>query len=114
MVTFQEPEDAAIRLAGLQVVARVKSAIQKIVVYRHPILGRVLVLNDELHHVEAWQAHYHEPLVHLPASFIPALKRVLILGGGCLFAAREVLKYSTIESVEQVEHDPAVIRLMQR
>jgi len=114
MVTFQEADNVAINLRDLEVVARARTSIQKIAIYRHAILGRVLVLDGELHHVEAWQAHYHEPLVHLPASFIPQLKTALVLGGGCLFAAREVLKYSTVESVELIEHDPAVVELMHR
>jgi spermidine synthase len=50
----------------------------------------------------------------LPASFIHKPKQVLILGGGCLFAAREVLKYPTITSVEQIEHDSVVIQLIER
>jgi spermidine synthase len=71
-----------------------------------------LVIDDELQHVQAWQELYHEPLVHLPASFIPSINRVLILGGGCLYAATEVLKYSSVSRLDIVEHDQQVIDLM--
>ncbi|MFD4552678.1 polyamine aminopropyltransferase [Streptomyces sp. NPDC058466] len=52
---------------------------------------------------------YHEALVH-PAMNGPHA-RVLILGGGDGLAAREVLRYPGVRSVDVVELDPQVVRL---
>lgn len=114
MVTFLESQDAAVRLKGLKVIKSTQSAKQKIEIYVHPVLGKCLVLNGELHHVEAWQSLYHEPLVHLPTSFIPKIKNALVLGGGCLFAAREILKYRGIDRIDLIEYDNTVIDTMRK
>ena len=51
---------------------------------------------------------YHEMLVH-PLLNIPGqVKRVLILGGGDGLAAREVLKYKSVEHIDLVDIDPAI------
>jgi spermidine synthase len=112
MVVFLEKEDASIRLRGLKLVEQRTSPLQQVRLFQHNDLGHVLVIDDELQHVEAWQALYHEPLVHLPASFIPRLRNALVLGGGDLFAARELLKYKSVLSVTLVEHDSNVLELM--
>lgn len=52
---------------------------------------------------------YHEALVH-PAMNGPHA-RVLVLGGGDGLAAREVLRYPGVRSVDVVELDPGVVRL---
>lgn len=87
---------------------------QKIQLYLHKQLGKVLIINDEIQHIESYQAIYHELLIHLPIAFIPTVKNVLILGGGSLFAANEVLKYPTIESVILCDYDHQVLDLMGR
>src|SRR3954465_13981710 len=112
MVVFLEKEDASIRLRGLKLVEQRISPLQEVRLFQHNDLGHVLVIDDELQHVEAWQSLYHEPLVHLPASFIPRLSNALVLGGGDLFTARELLKYKSVLSVTLVEHDSNVLDLM--
>lgn len=114
MSTFRERQDLAVQLENLKLLETIRSKVQIIRLYAHPELGRVLTINGELQHAEAWQCLYHEPLVHLPSSFIPVLRNVLILGGGSLFAAREALKYPTVVSVDQIDHDEAVIGVMRR
>lgn len=70
-----------------------------------------LYLNGNLQLSTLDEALYHEPLVH-PAMLLHGhAQRVLILGGGDGFAAREVLKYDQVESVTLVDLDPAVTRL---
>ncbi len=106
---FQEPSDLAIIFDSLELLWTQKSIHQEIKIFQHKSLGKILVLNDEVHHVEAWAPLYHEMITHFPASFIPELRNVLILGGGSLFAASEVLKYRTVQKVLLVEHDQQVI-----
>ena len=97
-----------IALDQLTPVARCRGTYGRITVFRHPELGKVFVLNDEIQHVEAWAPLYHEPLVHLPASFVKEVKEVMIFGGGTLYAASEVLKYKSVERVIVFDHDPKV------
>jgi spermidine synthase len=111
MATFVEATDASVRLKDLKLLERKHGTLQDIILYSHPSLGHILTIDGELQHVEAWQSLYHEPLVHVPASFIADIKTVLILGGGDLFAAREALKYPTVKEVRLVEHDQNMIDL---
>jgi spermidine synthase len=54
---------------------------------------------------------YHEPLVHPVLKLYPNPKDVLILGGGDGCAAREVLKYNTVERITLVDLDPEMTKL---
>ncbi|MEQ1814776.1 MAG: hypothetical protein ABL860_10065 [Candidatus Nitrotoga sp.] len=114
MRRFQEDRDLAINLRDLRLINSFESSVQKVELYAHKSVGKILVINDELQHVEKWQALYHEPLVHLPSAFIPEVREVLILGGGSLYAASEVLRYPTVTRCTLVDHDPRVIDLMVR
>jgi spermidine synthase len=70
-----------------------------------------LFLNGNLQFSSRDEYRYHEALVHPGMSHIKNAKRILILGGGDGFAIREVLKYSSVESITLVDLDPAVINL---
>lgn len=111
---FYEKEPISLYLDGLDLLEDVSSELQDIVIYRHPQLGLVLVINGEIQHIEEYQCPYHELLVHLPMSFIKKPQNALILGGGSLFAAYEVLKYPTIECVTLCDHDKRVLDLMKK
>jgi spermidine synthase len=97
-----------VSLARLTPVMRRRSSFGGIGLFRHRELGRVFVLNGEIQHVEAWAPLYHEPLVHLPASFVEQVNDVLILGGGTLYAASEALKYKSVRRVVVVDRNPLV------
>jgi len=114
MRSFSEKSDLAVWYQNLDLVESLTSTQQRIDLYRHPLLGGILVIDGEIQHVEHWQALYHEPLVHLPASFIKEIRDVLILGGGSLYAAAEALKYSSVRRCTLVDYDPRVIDLMSR
>ena len=114
MSAFQEDNDLAISFRNLRQIESFKSAVQKIELFQHPLLGKILTINGELQHVENWQALYHEPLIYIPSAFVTELRDVLILGGGSLFAAAEVFRYDTVRRCTLVDHDPAVLDLMAR
>jgi spermidine synthase len=97
-----------ISLERLIPVVRRRGPFGQIALFRHSELGKVFVLNGEIQHVEAWAPLYHEPLVHLPAAFVPRVTNVLILGGGTLYAASEALKYNSVKNVVLFDHDPVV------
>jgi spermidine synthase len=54
---------------------------------------------------------YHEPLVHPAMMLAKQAKDVLILGGGDGCAAREVLKYPSVQKLTLVDLDPEMTRL---
>ena len=109
---FHENDLISLYLSELKKIEDFNSTKQKIQLYSHSQLGKVLIINDEIQHIEKYQALYHELLVHLPTAFIPEIRNVLILGGGSLFAASEVLKYPTIETVTLCDYDHEVLEIM--
>ena len=54
---------------------------------------------------------YHEPLVHPIMSLYPNPKHILVLGGGDGCAAREILKYPSVEKITLVDLDPEMTRI---
>ena len=65
--------------------------------------------NQQLSTVD--EAMYHEPLVHPAMQLYPKPQSVLILGGGDGCAAREVLKYASVQQITLVDLDPAMTNL---
>ncbi len=86
------------------------SAYQRVVVTASP-QGVRLFLNGNLQFHSRDEYRYHEALVHPAMAAHGAPKSVLILGGGDAMAAREVLKYPSVESVTLVELDPHMTQL---
>lgn len=109
---YYEDEPVSLYLKDLTLIVEHKSPRQVIKLFKHPLLGKILVINGEIQHVEKYQALYHEPLVHLPAAFLPNIRSALIIGGGSLFAASEILKYPSLESVTLCDYDHIVLDLM--
>lgn len=114
MTTITDKGSVSVHLTGLRVLSELSTAFTHAVLYSHPQLGRILTLNEEVQHIEAWAPLYHEPLVHLPAAFIEAPRSALLLGGASFFAAKEVLKYDSIERVLMLERDAELAVLMSR
>ena len=109
MVSIHDKGDVSLLLSGLRKLLSLKTAHHHLTIYRHHHLGRVLVVDGEIQHVEVWAPLYHEPLVHLPAAFIREPRTALVLGGGSLFAARELLKYKSIERLVVLDHDATLV-----
>ena len=70
-----------------------------------------LFLNGHLQFSSRDEYRYHEALVHPGLAATPWARRVLILGGGDGLAAREVLRYPSIERVTLVDLDPVMTHL---
>lgn len=111
---FHEKESVSLYLDNLELIEDISSDLQCVQVYNHIMLGKVLIINDEIQHVEKWMPYYHESIVHIPMMFIEKPENVLILGGGDLFAAQEVLKYESIKNVVLCDYDENVIRVTRR
>lgn len=112
MIFFNEKESVSLHLENFKIIKSIKSNVQNIMLLLHDSLGKILIINDEIQHIEKWQHFYHEAIVHIPLIFIEKPENVLILGGGDLFAAYEVLKYPSIKNIYLVDHDSEVIDLM--
>jgi len=93
------------------VVASVRSPFQQIDFFRTPHFGLVLALDGLIQAAQSDEHIYHELLIHPAALMLPRLNTALILGGGDGCAARELLKYGELNSVELVEIDQAVVDL---
>lgn len=86
------------------------SAYQRVVVTASKA-GVRLFLNGNLQFHSRDEYRYHEALVHPAMAAHGAPKQVLVLGGGDGMAAREVLKYASVEQVTLVELDPHMTTL---
>jgi len=112
MIYFNEKESVSLHLENFKIIEALKSKVQNIILASHDILGKVLIINDEIQHIEKWQYFYHESIVHIPLFFVEKPENILILGGGDLFAAYEILKYPSVKYLCLVDHDNKVIELM--
>ncbi len=70
-----------------------------------------LYLNNQLQFSSRDEARYHETLVHSAMTHAEDVSDVLIIGGGDGLVAREVLKYSDVMSVTNVDIDKAMTDL---
>ena len=111
---FFENEPISLFLQDMKLLESFHSDRQRVVLYQHNSLGKILIINNEIQHIEFFQQFYHEQLVHLPIAFIPQIKTALIIGGGSLFAAYEILKYPTIEKIVLCDYDHTVLELMKK
>lgn len=83
---------------------------QRIVLARNDAELR-LYLNGNLQFSSSDEYRYHEALVHPTLAAHTNPKSILILGGGDGLAAREVLKYPSVQKITLVDLDPAMTRL---
>ncbi len=94
-----------------RIVSVVQSPYQRIVLTKHKEDLR-LYLDGNLQFSSIDEYRYHEVLVHVPIAVSDAeVKNVLILGGGDGLAARELLKYPQIASIDIVDLDKEVSKL---
>lgn len=86
-----------------------RSPFQRIDVFHTPRLGLTLALDGIIQLAQSDEQIYHELLVHPACLLLSSLRSALILGGGDGCAARELLRYPELESLELVEMDQAVL-----
>jgi spermidine synthase len=100
------------QLAG-NVVHAESSPYQRIVITENRT-GFQLFLNGHLQFNSADEYRYHEALVHPAMGACRNKKHILVMGGGDGLAVREILRYSTVESVTLVDLDLAMTSLADR
>ncbi len=103
IVEKSDPEQGIAYIGDI--LANGTSPLQDWIVMRTQQDGDCLFINDQLQSSTLDESMYHEYMVHSLLSGTREPKRVLILGGaeGCML--REVLRWPSVESVEQVDWD---------
>ncbi|MDR5658161.1 polyamine aminopropyltransferase [Serpentinicella sp. ANB-PHB4] len=85
-----------------------KSDYQKVDVLDTYEFGKLLTLDGLVMVTEKDEFIYHDMIVHVPMAVNPAIKNVLVIGGGDGGTVRELMKYKSIEHVDMVEIDKMV------
>lgn len=113
-VTEAQSPFVKLSLAAREILYEEQSEFQHIVVADSMQFGRMLILDGvfQTSVVDEWV--YSEMITHVPLCLHPDPRRILIVGGGDGGTAREVLRHATVESVEMVEIDPAVIAVAKK
>lgn len=88
-----------------------KSPYQQIDFYESDTFGRFFTLDGLMMITEKDEFMYHDMITHIPMAVNPDIKRVLIIGGGDGGTAREISRYTTIETIDMIEIDERVVRL---
>lgn len=91
-----------------------RSAHQRIVLFEHKVLGRVLTLDGVIQTTERDEFIYHEMLSHVPILAHGKARSVLVIGGGDGGMVEEVLKHRGIERATLVEIDAAVVEFAKK
>ena len=113
-VTEEQSPFVKLSLAAREILHEEQSEFQHIVVADSMQFGRMLILDGIFQTSIADEWVYSEMITHVPLCLHPDPRRILIVGGGDGGTAREVLRHATVESVEMVEIDPAVIAVAKK
>jgi spermidine synthase len=82
---------------------------QLVEVYETDTWGNLMTIDGMVMLSEKDEFVYHEMISHTALFTHPNPKKVLIIGGGDGGTAREVLKHTSVEQVDMVEIDKAVV-----
>ncbi len=85
-----------------------QSDFQKVDVFDTYEYGRLMTLDGLVMVTEKDEFIYHDMIVHTAMAVNPAIKRVLVIGGGDGGTVRELMRYSNIEMVDMIEIDQMV------
>ena len=110
MKTFKERlyKDIFSGFSYTEKLSTLKSKYQKIDVYKHSTLGKVLVLDDIVQLATQDEFIFHESIAFWPFFVKKNIKNILIVGGGDLGLAIRLLKIKKDITVTLVEIDKKV------
>lgn len=87
-----------------------QSPFQKIDVLDTYEFGRVLVIDNWTMVTEKDEFIYHEMITHVAMATNKTIKNILVIGAGDGGTVRELTRYKTVENIDMVEIDKAVVR----
>ena len=91
-----------------------KSPFQQIDFFESEEFGTFFTLDGLMMVNEKDEFVYHDMITHIPMATNPAIKRVLVIGGGDGGTIRELTRYNHIEHIDLVEIDEMVVRACQK
>jgi len=107
--TENHTKDVKLSLRVNKQLVSVQSEFQRIDVFESVEFGRILTLDGYLMVTEKDEYIYHEMIVHVPMATNPKIRKVLVIGAGDGGAIRELARYKTVEKIDMVEIDKAVV-----
>lgn len=90
------------------------SPFQHIEMMHNETYGNFMTLDGYIQVTERDEFVYHDMIVHPSMATNPAIKNILIIGGGDGGTAREAARYKSVEKIDMVEIDERVVRLCQQ
>ena len=111
---YHSEDDVKLSLKIADVLHSEQSPFQRIEIFRNETFGVFMVLDGYVQVTEKDEFVYHDMIVHPAMAVNPDIKRVLIIGAGDGGTAREVARYDTIEKIDMIEIDEAVVRACQK
>jgi spermidine synthase len=107
--TEEHAPDARFSIKVSRQVLSEKSPFQRIDIFDSEEFGRFFTLDGLMMVAEKDEFIYHEMITHVAMATNPAVKRVLVIGGGDGGTVRELARYRTIESIDMVDIDKMVV-----
>jgi spermidine synthase len=90
-------------------VLSLKSPFQQIDVFDSEEFGRFFTLDGMIMLTQHDEFIYHEMIAHVPMAANPAIRNVLVIGGGDGGTVREITRYRAVERVDLAEIDKTVV-----
>ena len=91
-------------------VFREKSPYQTVEIFDTFEYGKMLTVDNMVMCSEKDENAYHEMIIHVPMLTHPAIRDVLVIGGGDGGSVREILRHPQVENVTMVEIDQVVVK----
>ena len=86
-----------------------KSPFQQIDVFDSEEFGRFFTLDGVIMLTQHDEFIYHEMIAHVPMASCPAVRSVLVIGGGDGGTVREIARYGNVERIDLVDIDKMVV-----
>lgn len=103
--------NTTVEFNALPIIQPFNSDFQKIALYQHETMGKVLLLDDIVQYATQDEYILHETLAYWPYCSKQESPNVLIVGGGDLGVASRFLAIPEIQSVTIVDIDPEVTQI---
>lgn len=87
-----------------------QSPFQRIDIFDSEEFGRFFTLDGLMMVTEKDEFIYHDMIVHVPMATNPAVKKVLVIGGGDGGTVRELVRYPSVERIDMVDIDEMAVR----